>query len=573
MQAVAVTEGEKKALALLKAGLPAIGLGGAWCFRGPDGDLVEPLGDWDWRDRVVYLIPDADWRQNPDILQAWTTLSLLLASKGAAPYTVTWDPGLGKGVDDALVAGLDVQEAIREARPLTDWVAYNAPRCRVAILSALASVDLPADLADGLIRAAAKALKVSPGAVRVEVKRRREAKEEVEKADVPDPEPPNGPELLRKTESFLKQYVVFTKPQDPFIIALWVAHTWIFDQLGYSPRLAISSPAKRSGKTTLLSALARVVCNPLMAADVSPAYLVRVIDDPERPKPTLLLDEAADWLVGHGPDRETARLVASVLRRGYRPGQSTGRCEKDGRGRIVLKEFDPFAPVAFAFTGADIPDDALADRSVRIALERKPRSVQTKRFIEAYVDEDAAPIADAWWRWAVSVWDTVSEAYRRVLDWMSETWTWLNDRAVEAWAALGTALYLLDPSRFSELEAAAREVARNEPPESVGEHLLACIREIFREKGVTELRVSELLAALNDAEAHPDWPWSDYAGGRGLSPHKLSRILNAFGIASTHKKEGRYYRVEDFVGAWRRYLGDSDPVPVTISEVSDQATG
>jgi DNA-binding MarR family transcriptional regulator len=188
-QAVAITEGEKKAVALCKAGVPAIGIGGVWCFRGPDGNLVEPLDAWDWRDRIVYLIPDSDWRVNADVVQAWVTLGLLLAGKGAACYVVTWAEDLGKGVDDAIVAGLDVQQALRGARPLADWVAGNAPRFRSAVLGALASVGLPADLADGLYRAIAKAIKASPKAIRMEVKRRREAKAEAESADIPEPEP------------------------------------------------------------------------------------------------------------------------------------------------------------------------------------------------------------------------------------------------------------------------------------------------------------------------------------------------------------------------------------------------
>ena len=189
-QAVTVVEGEKKALALLKAGVPAIGIGGCWSFRGPDGDLVEPLDAWDWRDRVVYLIPDADWRVNADVVQAWTTFGLELARRGAACYVVTWDADWGKGIDDAIVAGLDVKQALRDARPLQDWATDNVTRYRNAVLGALASVDLPAGLADGLIRAVAKALKTSPRAIRVEVWQRREAKEaEAQAVDIPDPEP------------------------------------------------------------------------------------------------------------------------------------------------------------------------------------------------------------------------------------------------------------------------------------------------------------------------------------------------------------------------------------------------
>jgi hypothetical protein len=193
-QAVAVVEGEKKAMALCKVGVQAVGLGGCWNFRNPGGGLVEPLNDWDFRDRLVYLIPDVDWRTNADVVQAWTTFGLELATRGSACYVVTWAEDLGKGVDDAIVKGLDIQAAIQKAQSLQDWVAGNAPRFRSAVLGALASVGLPADLADGLCRAVAKALKASPKAVRMEVRRRREAKEaeakaEAESVNIPDREP------------------------------------------------------------------------------------------------------------------------------------------------------------------------------------------------------------------------------------------------------------------------------------------------------------------------------------------------------------------------------------------------
>jgi DNA polymerase-1 len=378
-------------------------------------------------------------------------------------------------------------------------------------------------------------------------------------------EPPAGPELLRATEDLLRQYVVFSRPQDAFVTTLWTGHTWVSDRMGYSPRLAVLSPAKRCGKTVLLSILARIVRNPLMAADVSAAYLVRAID---ALKPTLLLDEAADWLVGRGPDREAARLIASVLRRGYRPGQATGRCEKNAQGQIVLQDFDPYCPAAFALIGSEIPDDALADRCIRIRLERKPRQVPVRRFIEVYADEDAAPTAAQWRAWAVHVRDRVSETYRQVLDWLSSRWTWLNDRAVEGWAALGTVLMLTDPSRFPELEAAARELAGSEAQEGPAELLLACIREVFRERGVEEIRTADLLQALNDVEARPDWPWHGFNNGKGLRADQLARMLRPFGVRPRLIWQGsvgkpvRGYRQEDFKEPWARYLDQAtEPEP------------
>ena len=183
MEPIAIVEGEKKALALNKAGLPAIGMGGCWNFRSDDGDLLPPLNEWDLRDRKVYLVPDADWRKNPDVAQAWLTLGLLLARKRANVRIVCWPDRLGKGIDDAIVGGLKVQEAVQKAKPLIEWVGRCAQQFPDAVLSALASVPLEGGLAKAFVSAFAKACKWSVRDVLAEIGRRRRLREEVSARD------------------------------------------------------------------------------------------------------------------------------------------------------------------------------------------------------------------------------------------------------------------------------------------------------------------------------------------------------------------------------------------------------
>ena len=56
-----------------------------------------------------------------------------------------------------------------------------------------------------------------------------------------------------------------------------------------APILAITSPQKRCGKTTVIDLLKRLVHRPLAASNVTPAALFRVVD---QHNPTLLVDEA-----------------------------------------------------------------------------------------------------------------------------------------------------------------------------------------------------------------------------------------------------------------------------------------
>src|SRR5207244_1991266 len=93
--------------------------------------------------------------------------------------------------------------------------------------------------------------------------------------------------LLDDVCRFLRRFVVMSDVQAD-AVALWVAHTHVFDAFGCTPYLAITSPEKRSGKTRLLEVLELLVREPLPTANISDAALFRVI---EERKPTLLVDE------------------------------------------------------------------------------------------------------------------------------------------------------------------------------------------------------------------------------------------------------------------------------------------
>jgi putative DNA primase/helicase len=54
--------------------------------------------------------------------------------------------------------------------------------------------------------------------------------------------------------------------------------TFLAKHLLFSPRLSISSPTKGCGKTTLLDVLSRLVLRPLLASNVTPAAVFRVIE-------------------------------------------------------------------------------------------------------------------------------------------------------------------------------------------------------------------------------------------------------------------------------------------------------
>ncbi len=92
-----ITEGEKKALALLQYGRSAIALSGVWNFKaGGKSDLNNDKGLWqelhsfEWRGRTVYLAFDMDLWTNPSVRSALYELAVKLYERGALIKVVKW---------------------------------------------------------------------------------------------------------------------------------------------------------------------------------------------------------------------------------------------------------------------------------------------------------------------------------------------------------------------------------------------------------------------------------------------------------------------------------------------------
>jgi len=103
-----ITEGEKKAAAACKAGLPAIGLGGVYNWRAlkKGVEFLPELEAVNWDRRNVYMAYDSDYRTNPMVCKALYDLAEQLVDRGAYVHLACM-PMLsadGKtGLDDFLV--------------------------------------------------------------------------------------------------------------------------------------------------------------------------------------------------------------------------------------------------------------------------------------------------------------------------------------------------------------------------------------------------------------------------------------------------------------------------------------
>ena len=151
------------------------------------------------------------------------------------------------------------------------------------------------------------------------------------------------------------------------------------------PRLLVSSPEKRCGKTTLLETIQAMCFRGLAAANISAASLFRGL---EAWSPTLLIDEADTFL--HGNDE-----LRGILNSGHT--KSTAYVIRTVGDEHEPKLFPTFAPIAIGMIKR--PPDTLLDRSIVIRLQRKlGTDPVTSLPLEA--ENDYLPIRQKCLRWA-----------------------------------------------------------------------------------------------------------------------------------------------------------------------------
>jgi hypothetical protein len=179
--------------------------------------------------------------------------------------------------------------------------------------------------------------------------------------DLPEPEPwldpVDGAELIDEIASAIRRYVVL-RPHEADAVALWVLAVHAFDAWHIFPRLFVTAPEPRCGKTTLLDVLWHLVPKPLGASNVTAASIFRII---EAARPTFLLDEADAW----ARDNEDLR---SVIDGGHKRDGSVIRTVGDNH---ESRQFSTWAPIALAAIGNLAR--TIADRSITIRMRRRRR--------------------------------------------------------------------------------------------------------------------------------------------------------------------------------------------------------
>src|SRR5580700_6294610 len=66
--------------------------------------------------------------------------------------------------------------------------------------------------------------------------------------------------------------------QERMAAALWVLHTYVFDRFPITPRLALLSPVKGCGKTTVILLLEQLVAEPYRSDNITAAAIYYLLD-------------------------------------------------------------------------------------------------------------------------------------------------------------------------------------------------------------------------------------------------------------------------------------------------------
>ena len=442
----------------------------------------------------------------------------------------------------AAVAQVENEAAKRGATPS----ACKADDLQAEKLQQLAA--LPPLEYDRVRKLEAKRLGIRVGTLDTEVEKVRPASRKSGSETLPFsesepwPEPVELEELLDDLLATTRRYIVMDEPAC-VAVCLWSLHSYCLEAAHVSPILAILSPEKRCGKTTLLELLSAFVLRPLPTANMTPATVFRGI---ESYRPTLLVDEA-DTFIGNSDE------LRGVLNSGHR--RATAFVLRTVGDDYDVKTFSTWCPKAMAAIGR-LPE-TLQDRSIVISLRRRAAHETVEGFRFDRIIAILEPMRRRAIRWAADHHGALSLAEPEIPP-------GLDDRATDNWRPL-LAIAEAASSKWAYMarQAAVKLCAcREADDESVRTVLLADIREYFAEVDSDRITSAEMAESLGKREERP---WPEWKHGKPITPRQIARLLKPFGIAPSTMRFGQTtakgYDVSQFQDAFLRYLPDSSVTP------------
>lgn len=433
----------------------------------------------------------------------------------AAPWASQPEPGAGEGGKaDGDAAEID----------------------RLARLSALDYERARADGAAALGISRVAMLDKLVASRRKELAKERDEAEKAAAAGEPWPEPVDGVALLTELRQRIARHAVLPD-HGAATVAAWCILAHAFDAFRVVPMLAFESPEPGCGKSTLMEIVSHLAPAPILASNISPAALFRVID---LKKPTLLIDEA-DTFVSLNEE------LRGVLNSGHaRSTAYVWRCEGEGAD-LAPRQFSTWCPKSVALIG-ELPA-TLQARSIVIRLRRK---LSSERVAKIKVADEAAflELRRKLARWAADHAQGLSHA-EPVMP------AGLANRVEDNWLPL---VAIADtagadwPLAIHAASVAAVGLAAEFDEPSAAVRLLADMRGVFDRHG-ERIGSQSMVGHLVQIE---DAPWGAWRRDKPISPQGVARLLKDFSVKPRQDNRGSHWRRDDFADAWTRYLPSGD---------------
>jgi hypothetical protein len=339
----------------------------------------------------------------------------------------------------------------------------------------------------------------------------------------------------------IEHHVAITA-EERMLVALWILHTYVYDQFDITPRLAVLSPASECGKTRLMLLLKLLVHNPKYSDNVTSAVIYHELD--LNPGTTFLLDEVDNQ----------GLLRDHVLRTVFNGGHGReGTINRMVGGKP--KEFRTFAPLAVAGIGM-LPLPMLSRVPAVINMRRyAPGEIQIQELDD--LDPSFPAVRDEIKKWVATCLLVRNPAIP------------FHNRGAQNWRVL---LAIADDLGHGEAaRAAAIELNANRRDEDPGVVLLTDIRTVFMARDIDRIASLALVEALVGLD---DGFWNEWGGPQddrvphSLTQGELARMLKRFHIRPStvwplHRRPGDrssrgYYR-HQFEAAWRSYCPADTP--------------
>ena len=268
----------------------------------------------------------------------------------------------------------------------------------------------------------------------------------------------------------------------------------------------ITAPEKRCGKSQLLDLIGRLSRRPLVASNISPAAIFRVI---EAQHPTLLIDEA-DAFMKYNEE------IRGILNSGHtRQSAYVIRVAGDNH---EPQQFSTWG--AKAISGIGKLADTLMDRAIILRLRRKLPHEKVERLRHSEADMFKI-LASKLARFASDNGGIIGKSRPALPD-------ELNDRAQDNWEPLLAIADYAGGNFPKKAREAAISISSNQHETgSLFTELLADIKEVFDTRGYLRISSSELLEHLL---ADDTKPWQVYKNDKPINHHQLANLLKEFGI-------------------------------------------